>query len=127
MRRNEDEKEAPPGSADAQPPAASSSHRNMLQKSGLAADPDLAGSARGGKRKWTANRKTTITNDIARDEGACYLRKAENKEARGKKTAPKSHFSRSPIPAAGEPDRPTTTTEFKQTAACGWMYRGRTL
>ena len=40
MRRNEDEKEAPPGSADAQPPAArsshrSSSHRSKLQRSGL--------------------------------------------------------------------------------------------
>jgi len=48
--------------------AAPASHRSLLQRSGLAADPDLAGSARGGKRKMTANRKTTITNDIARYE-----------------------------------------------------------
>ena len=68
MRLNEAEKEAPLFSADAQPPAARSSHRSMLQRSGLAADPDLAGSARGGKRKMTANQKTTITNDIARYE-----------------------------------------------------------
>ena len=39
MRLNEDEKEAPPCSADAQPPAARSSHRSMLQRSGRAADP----------------------------------------------------------------------------------------
>ena len=38
-RLNEDEKEAPPCSADAQLPAARSSHRSMLQRSGLAADP----------------------------------------------------------------------------------------
>ena len=59
--------------------------------------------------------------------GSMSPKKSGKKKARGKKTAPKSHFSRSPIPAAGEPDRPTTTTEFKQTAACGWMYRDRTL
>ena len=48
-RLNEDEKEAPPCSADAQLPAARSSHRSMLQRSGLVADPDLAGPARVGQ------------------------------------------------------------------------------
>ncbi len=58
----------------------------------------------------------TITNNIARDERASFLKKAENKEARGKKTAPKLHFSRSPTPAAGGPDRQTKKPEFRQKA-----------
>ena len=39
-------------------------------------------------------------------------KKSGKKKARGKKTAPKWHFSRSPTPVAGEPDRQTTTAEF---------------
>ena len=39
-------------------------------------------------------------------------KKSGKKKARGKKTAPKLHFSRSPTPVAGEPDRQTTTAEF---------------
>jgi len=48
--------------------ATPASHRSWLQGSGMAADPVLAGSGRGGKRKMTANRKTTNTNEMARYE-----------------------------------------------------------
>ena len=70
MRLDDIEKEATPFTANAQPPAARSTRfaQSLLQRSVLAADPGLAGSACGGKRKMTANRKTTITNDIARYE-----------------------------------------------------------
>ena len=44
--------------------------------------------------------------------------KREKRKRAGKRRHPKLHFSRSPIPAAGEPDRRTTTAKFKQTAAC---------
>ena len=115
MRLNEAEKEAPPFSADAQPPAARSTR--------FAQEP--AAEKRSGVRWWPpgwVGPRWKSKNDGQPEnhnyKRYCALRmsrppkKSGKKKARGKKTAPKLHFSRSPTPVAGEPDRQTTTAEF---------------
>ena len=97
MRLNEAEKEAPPFSADAQPPAARSTR--LAQEP--AAEKRSCGRPRPG---WVGPRWKTKNDGQPENHNHkryCALRmswhpkKSGKKKARGKKTAPKWHFSRS--------------------------------
>ena len=65
-------------------------------------------------KKMDDQPEKTMTDNNARDDRASVLRKAENYDARGKTKAPREQVSRSPIPAAGGPNRRTRTTKFRQ-------------
>ena len=114
MRLNEAEKEAPPFSADAQPPAARSTR--FAQEP--AAEKRSCGRPRPGwvGPRWkTKNDGQPENHNYKRDcarRMSWLLKKCGKKKARGKKTAPTLHFSQRPTPPAGEPDRRTTKVEF---------------